>query len=54
MNPLLNNGIQFLIPVFVAAPLAMSLLIQLLARGRPVLFAWLAEPLAFFVNHRVI
>ena len=43
MNPSIDIGIQFLIPLFVALPLAMSLLIQLLARGRPLLSGWLSN-----------
>ena len=43
MNPSIDNGIQILLPMFVALPLAISLLIQLLARGRPLLSGWLAN-----------
>ena len=39
----MNGNIQVLIPLFVALPLAVALLIQLLARGRPVLGEWLAN-----------
>jgi multicomponent Na+:H+ antiporter subunit D len=39
----MNSDIQVLIPLFVALPLAVSLLIQLVARGRPVLAEWLAN-----------
>jgi multicomponent Na+:H+ antiporter subunit D len=39
----MNDNIQVLIPLFVALPLAVSLLIQLVARGRPALAEWLAN-----------
>jgi len=39
----MNSDIQVLIPLFVALPLAVSLLIQLVARGRPVRAEWLAN-----------
>ncbi len=39
----MNSDIQVLIPLFVALPLAVSLLIQLVARGRPALAEWLAN-----------
>jgi multicomponent Na+:H+ antiporter subunit D len=39
----MNSDIQALIPLFVALPLAVSLLIQLVARGRPALAEWLAN-----------
>jgi multicomponent Na+:H+ antiporter subunit D len=39
----MNRDIQALIPLFVALPLAVSLLIQLVARGRPALAEWLAN-----------
>lgn len=39
----MNDNIQVLIPLFVALPLAVSLLIQLVARGRPVVAEWLAN-----------
>jgi len=39
----MNDNIQVLIPLFVALPLAVSLLIQLVARGRPTLAEWLAN-----------
>lgn len=38
-----NFDVQALIPVFVALPLAVSLLTQLLARGRPRLAGWMAN-----------
>ncbi len=38
-----NIDVQALIPVFVALPLAVSLLTQLLARGRPRLAGWMAN-----------
>jgi multicomponent Na+:H+ antiporter subunit D len=38
----MSSDIQTLIPVFVALPLAFSLLIQLVARGRPALANWMA------------
>lgn len=39
----MTNEVQVLIPTFVALPLAVSLLIQLMARARPVLAEWLAS-----------
>ena len=39
----MESNIQVLIPLFVALPLAVSLLIQIVARGRPVLAEWLAN-----------
>ncbi len=39
----MNSDIQVLIPLFVALPLAVSLLIQLVARGRPAVAEWLAN-----------
>ena len=39
----MESTIQVLIPLFVALPLAVSLLIQIVARGRPVLAEWLAN-----------
>jgi len=39
----MESNIQVLIPLFVALPLAVSLLIQLVARGRPALAEWLAN-----------
>ena len=39
----MESNIQVLIPLFVALPLAVSLLIQLVARGRPAVAEWLAN-----------
>jgi len=39
----MNINVQTLIPLFVALPLAVALLIQLLARRRPVLSEWMAS-----------
>jgi len=39
----MESNIQVLIPLFVALPLAVSLLIQLVARGRPALAEWLTS-----------
>ena len=39
----MNIDVQTLIPLFVALPLAVALLIQLVARGRPVIAEWLAN-----------
>ena len=39
----MESNIQVLIPLFVALPLAVSLLIQVVARGRPALAEWLAN-----------
>jgi len=39
----MNTDIQNLIPLFVALPLAGSLLVQLLARGRPLVSGWLCN-----------
>jgi len=38
----MNINVQTLIPLFVALPLAVALLIQLLARRRPVLAEWMS------------
>ena len=39
----MESNIQVLIPFFVALPLAVSLLIQIVARGRPAMAEWLAN-----------
>jgi len=39
----MESNIQVLIPLFVALPLAVSLLIQLVARGRPAVAEWLTN-----------
>ena len=39
----MESNIQVLIPLFVALPLAVSLLIQIVARGRPAMAEWLAN-----------
>ena len=39
----MNIEVQTLIPLFVALPLAVALLIQLLAHGRPLVSEWLVN-----------